>query len=169
MHPGLVYDAVSLLHFGEPSANVLPAANPGEIVLRYGGWSLRELRDKCELMHRQDWYDRYRWASENLPSGIYVLRLPIPDSNRKSFDRQKALLLPEEEPASVVLAASALLSVRLAGGQDPLRGDWTRCKEQADVGYRVGLDWYGGCLRVSDYWDGNRYDFLWLAAAQRTS
>jgi len=117
-------------------------------------------------MHAQDWYDRSPWASERLPSGIYVLRLPIPDSNRKTFDGQRKLLLPNEEPAHVTLVASALLAIRLSGGQDPLQGDWTRTSQQASSDYRAVLYWHDGRLFVNKRWGDDRYDELWLSAAR---
>jgi len=166
---GLTLDATHLLGFGEASQEPLPNAEPGTIVLRYGGWSLQELRDKRrDLMHAQNWYDKYPWASERLPSGIYVLRLPVPDSNCKTFDEQKSLLLPNEEPAHIVLAATALLSIRLSGGQDSLANGWTRTGQQTGVGIAV-LDWDEGRLFVHIYSDGCRYDSVWLASARKAA
>ena len=169
--PG-AYDAVALPGFGEPSGEALPDAAAGEIVLRYGGWSLREL---CEgevgtnLMHRQDWYDRYEWSGRKLPAGIYRLRLPVPDSNHKTFAEQQTLLLPGEESAPVVIAATALLCHRLQAGEDLLRGDWARCKEQAGGGCRAELRWLDGRLGVGVSWGGNRLAFMWLASARASS
>ena len=161
--PPRVYDATAVLGFGTPS----PEAKPGEILLRYGGWSLRDLRDKCDLMHRQDWYARCPWASDKLPSGLYALRLPVPNSNRKTFNEQKALLLPGEEPAPVVLAASAMLSHLISTGERLLAGQWLRCKEQTADGYRVALGWHDGRLNVNRYWYDYPDGFVWLASARR--
>ena len=161
-------DAVSLLGFGPKSDGAFPQAESGTIVIRYGGWSLQELRDRrSDLMYTQDWYNRYSWSTERLPSGIYVLRLPIPGSNRKTFDEQKPLLLPGEEPAPIVLVATAMLAFHLSGGQDPLKGRWMRCKEQPDDGDHVGLDWHGSRLYVNGYWGDDRRDNVWLASARR--
>ena len=165
-----VYDAPSLL------APPTPPPLTGDIVIRYGnkgqdlGWSLLELRSmRPNLFHAQDWYDQYPWAAEKLPSGLYVLRLPIPDSNRKTYAEQQKLLLPGEEPAHVVLVATALLSLRLSAQPDPLQNGWTRCKEQTADGYRVTLRWNDGRLYVYSHWDVYRYDGVWLASARRTS
>ena len=167
--PAFAFDALSLLGFGPVSADPLPAATPSTIVIRYGGWSLQELREKHQnLFHNQDWYGKKLWNSEQFPSGIYVLRLPVPDSNRKTFDEQKALLLPGEESAPIVLAATALLAMKLSGAEDPLKDDWTRCKEQAYSAIYFALRWDDGRLGVS-VWNDNRFDHLWLAAAAKTS
>jgi hypothetical protein len=48
--PGFAYDATSIFGFGPPSDELLPEAEPGAIVIRYGGWSLQELRDSdCRM------------------------------------------------------------------------------------------------------------------------
>ena len=165
LQPGLSLDAPIILGLGP----LIPGNNPGEYVFHYDGWSLQDLRmNQNVLMSQETWYDTHPWATEKLPSGIYVLRLPVPDSNRKTFAEQKALLLPEEEPAPIVLAATALLAIRLSGGDDPLRNGWARCKEQnADDG-RVVLRWRDGRLLVrSRRRDDRRGGIFWLAAARK--
>ena len=163
--PGVSYNATSLLGFGVQ----VPVAEPGTIAIQYDGWSLQDLRNKRQnLMWNQDWYDQCPWASEKLPSGIYVLRLPVPDSNRKAFAEQEALLLSGEEPAPIVLAATALLAIRLSGGSDPLKGQSVRCKEQAAAGNRALLRWSDGQLYVI-HWNDDPYDDVWLASARKTS
>ena len=162
------FDAVTLLGF--VPTQPMPQAEPGTILIRYGGWSLQELRDKrLDLMCRQDWYDKYPWAAEKLPSGLYVLRLPIPDSNGKTYEEQQKLLLPGEEPAHVILAATALLSLRLSAQPDPLKNGWTRCGQQAAAGGRVELGWDGGRLYVDDDWGDYRDGYFWLASARKAS
>ena len=167
------YDAVSILGFGNPSEESLPEAKNGEVLLRYGGWSLQELRDcsgvrERKLMWEQDWYHKYPWSNEKLPSGIYRLRIPVPNSNRRTFAEQQGSLPSGEEPAPVVLVATALLAHRLQTGEDLMKTDYTRCKEQTAGDSRVGLDWGGGRLYVDDRWDGARHDDVWLSSV-RTS
>lgn len=168
------YDATAIFGFGHPSEEDLPEAKSGEIIIRYGGWSLQELCDcplVCErnvMWHEQDWYGGYAWSTDTLPSGIYRLRVPVPDSYSKTFDEQKRLLPVNEEPAPVVLVASALLAHRVQTGEDLLKNDWTRCREQAAGGVRVGLGWDEGRLGVGSCWDGVRCGFLWSSSV-RTS
>jgi hypothetical protein len=167
------YDAVAILGFGNPGEEPLPDAKSGEVVIRYGGWSLRELYDspvvrERKLMWEQDWYHKYPWSSEKLPGGIYRLRVPVPNSNWQTFAEQQGSLPSGEEPAPVGLVATALLAHRLQTGEDLLKTDYTRCKEQtADVS-RVELDWYDGRLYVDRNWGGLRSDVLWLSSV-RTS
>ena len=159
------FDAVTLLGFAPTQP--MPKPEPGTILIRYGGWSLLDLREKQQcLFLTQDWYDQFRWASEKLPSGLYALRLPIPNSNRKTFDEQRSLLLPNEEPAHVVLAATALLSLCRFGLADPLQNVWIRTGQQAAGGRRVGMGWNDGHLIVNDWGDG-RTDVFWLASARK--
>lgn len=132
--------------------------------------SLRESAVGRELIHQDiTWYDACPWATETIPAGDYRLRLPVPGSNRKTFDEQSALLLDGEEPAPLVLVALALLCLRKAGYADPLHGGWVRCRETA-AGRRVGLDWSGGRLYVGNDWSVYRYYYdIWLASARRAS
>jgi hypothetical protein len=143
-------DAAAILGIGTPSTEPLPAPIPGEIVLRIpDSLSLQGLRDSPigkQLMHQQDWYDKYQWSKEALPAGTYRLRVPVPGSNRKTASEQAAMLPAGEELAPVVLVAAALLCIQRQGGPDPLNGDWTRCAEQTAGGCRVGLTWYVGGL-----------------------
>jgi hypothetical protein len=166
------FDAVSLLGLGPAYGGPMPELAPGEISIRMPEISLRELRDNPvtqPLLWKQDWYDKYPWVAEKFPSGIYVVRLPIPDSNGKTFDEQSKLLLPGEEPAPVVLAVTSLLSIRLCGQPDSLKNDWVHCKEQTSDGNRVVLYWNVGRLYVNGYWDDDRDDDVWMASARRTS
>jgi hypothetical protein len=167
------FDAVSLLGLGPAYDGPMPEVAPGEIAIRMPEVSLRELRDNPvaqPLLWKQDWYDKYPWAAEKLPCGIYVLRLPVPQSNHKTFDQQSRLLLPGEEPANIVLAATAMLSIRLTDGNDSLSGQWFRCKEQTSDGLRVGLEWLSGQLDVGSDWNNERADCndrVWMAATRK--
>ncbi len=171
LSPGLAYDAISILGFGPVSDETLPEAAPGEIVIRYGGWSLQELRDSDigqTFMYQQGWYDKYPWSIEKLPAGIYRLRVPVPDSNRKTFEEQEAMLPSGEQVAPVVLVPTAMLAHHLQKGEDLLKNDWTRFKAQAAGGGHVILGWSEGRLRVLNYWDVNRRDGVWVSSL-RTS
>ena len=167
------FDVSTALGIGTPDASPLPEDAEGEIVLRVPeGICPRSLRKspvgKALLWQGNTWYDKYAWSSQSLPPGIYRLRLPIPDSNRKTFKEQKALLLEGQEVAPLVLAELALLCMQKAGHPDPLKNGFVRCRETAD-GYRVVLYWSGGRLYVySSYVVDCRRDSVWLASA-RTS
>src|SRR3989338_1048805 len=129
-----VYDAVALFGFGEPSAVPLPAAGPDEIVIRVGAWSLLEFRDspvvlRNDLLWVQDWYERYPWCRQKLEPGVYRVRLPIPDSNRKSTAEAKCLLLPDENILQVCLGATTLAAHLWKTREDLLRGNFCRCDE----------------------------------------
>jgi hypothetical protein len=138
------------------------------MVIRYGGWSLLTLRAKHRLLFdEQDWYWKYPWAGEQLPSGLYALRLPIPHSKHASLEEQKKLLLPGEAPAHVMLAATALSALLVSREEDPLKGDWVRSGQQTDYGFPVALELCAGLLSVSAWWDDSRFPFVWLASARK--
>ena len=160
------YDAVAILGFGEASTEPLPEPAPGEIIIRVGDWSLQDLRDSKignELMHQQDWYDKYDLA---MTEGIYRMRLPVPDSNRKNLTEQKGLLLSDEEVAPVALGASALLVHLKEIGNDLLKNNWCRCEEAFLDDSHVELFVRDGRVGVLSRWDGFRNDNLWLSAAR---
>lgn len=168
--PSFSYDAVAILGFGEASTEPLPEPAPGEVVIRVGDWSLQDLRDSevgKTLMHQQDWYDTYDWASVKLTSGVYRVRLPVPDSNRKNFSEQRGLLLSGEEVAPAALGAATLLVHLKETGNDLLENDWCRCAEALPVVRHAGLYVDGGRVLVNGNWDGNRIDNLWLSAARK--
>lgn len=166
-----VYDAVALFGFGSASPEPLPEAKSGELIIRYGGWSPQELRDSeigQRLMHQQDWYNEYAWSTEKLPPGIYRLRIPVSDSNRKNAAEQERIFPKGEEFAPVVLVESALLAHFLQTGEDLLKTDWTRCKERTDGDSRVELYWRDGRLRVGHNvrWVGDRRGRLWASSVR---
>ncbi|MDA1292497.1 MAG: hypothetical protein O3A81_01835 [bacterium] len=167
--PSFIYDAVAILGFGEVSTEPLPEPAPGEIIIRVGDWSLQDLRDCTvgkELMLQQDWYDKYDWSSAKLTAGIYRVRLPVPDSNRKSFAEQKALLLSGEEVAPVALGVSALLVYLKETRNGPLKNNLCRCEEEIPGGSHAGFSVRGGRVDVYNFWDDDTSDRLWLSAAR---
>ncbi len=171
---GISYDAVHLLGFGPPSDEPLPEAASGEIVIRVGAWSLRDLRSnevivRKNLMWDQDWYNQYPCTPVKLTPGIYRLRLPVPGSNRKNFTEQQTLLQSGEAAASVALAATALLVHLMETGNDLLRNDWCRCVEALPDDDRVALRVCEGRVGVRRSWDDDRNGRLWLAASSRKS
>ena len=137
--PGLSLDAVSLLGFGPKSDRSLPRAEPGTIVLHMPEMSLQELRGlRPELFHDQDWYNRYAWASQKMPSGIYVLRLPVPNSNRMTFGEQQAHNATPAEVVRVRLDFAAWLKT-LSKRDRKLALDLARGERTGDVARRYSL------------------------------
>ena len=168
--PSFSYDAVAILGFGEAGTEPLPEPAPGEVVIRVGNWSLQDLRDSAvgkELMHQQDWYDKYDCMAAKLTPGVYRVRLPVPDSNRKNFSEQKSLLLSGEEVAPVALGAVSLLVHLKETGNDLLENDWCRCAEALPDELHAGLNVYEGRVCVNFGWDDGRLDRLWLSAARK--
>jgi hypothetical protein len=165
---GYSYDAAKILQFGVPTEDILPVAEYGEVVIWYGGWSLQQLRDnplirERDVMWDQDWYNNYIWSSEVLPVGFYRLRIPVPNSNSKSFDEQTELLFTGEVPAHPVLVATAELCHEIQTGKSMLAGICVRTGKKCHSGLELGRD--EGRLSVHRY--GNDYDSNpYLASAQ---
>ncbi len=171
--PSFCYDAVSILGLGEASSELLPDPAPGEVVIRVGAWSLKELRN-CEIVVRKNlmwehntWYDRYDWGRAKLTPGVYRMRMPIPDSGDKNFAEQQKLLLSGEEVAPVTLAATVFLCHLKETGKDLLANNWTRCAEPLPDELRVELTVLRGRVYASYDWTGYRYGYLWLSSACR--
>jgi hypothetical protein len=95
--------------------------------------------------------------------------MPIPDSNRVSFADQAKLLRSGEIPIPVALAALTWCVHWIQTGEDLLKGDFTRCAEQALAGGRVEVLLVGGRLRVYRCWDGIASDDRWLSSSRATS
>ena len=173
LHPGYAFDAAAILGIGTPYTEPLPAPEPGYTIIRIPeGLSLLALRESAigkRMMWPWDWYDKYQWSREALPAGTYRLRLPVPDSNRKTGGEQQAMLPPGEQLAPAALVLAALLCTHLQGGPDPLGDDWTRCAEQTASGYRVALTWRVGRVGVVNSRDGGRNGLVWAASSCRTS
>ena len=69
------YDAVALFGFGPLNTEPLPRSLSGEVMIRYGGWSLQDLRQSevvrsKNLFWDQDWYIKYDWSKKVVPGGL---------------------------------------------------------------------------------------------------
>ena len=174
---GIVYDAAATGRIlGLPTGwdrQTLPSAEDREIVVYYGGWDLRTLKNSVAgekyMLREQDWYDAMEWKAE---PGYYRLLLPVPESNRKTWEEQCAHLRTIDEawrPAPVTVAATALLLHLAQTRNDMLKGDWCRCADlliDAET-TRAGLKLRTGRVSVSVYWDDDPPSKLWLAAARK--
>ena len=176
---GLVYDANAVSRIlGLPceSSDPVPDVADGEIVIYYGGWDLKQLRlSKAGQQRMLDhpWYEEKGWKAE---PGYYRLNLRVANSNRKTWNEQVAHLRTIDEtlqPASVTVAASALLVHLTETGKDLLQNDWCRCSGPLPDGNRAVLAVRVGRVLVYNYWGDRRDDYFWLASsllvAPRTS
>lgn len=128
--------------------------------------SLQNSRAGKRFMHYQDWYDKHDFTSQFVQPGAYELRLPIPNSESKSFMEQRRLLSREETPIPIALAVGVLLCIQQANGPDPLNGAWIRCAETPDRNYHVTLAWLEGKLALEQEWFRSRGNKLFLAASR---
>ena len=127
------YDAVSILGFGAPSGEPLPVPNSGEVVVRYGGWSLRELAET--------------------EAGRKYLQLPDEGQGAWVENRwdEKIYTIKKGDIVPLPVLASALLAYRIQKGliyladdkNDPLlqMADVTNCKDYKHPYATVGLYW----------------------------
>ncbi len=180
---GLVYDAVAMARIlGLPVEcnEAAPKAAPGEIVLWYGGWSLKTLRDSAagkqwmDQSPDQEQYDVPGWTEK---PGYYHLHLPLWGSQGKTYAGhyaflRKERLINEWELSPVAIAATALLVLFMETGDDPLQYGACRCGEPLphEFAARSALMITEGRLHVGTGQDdrteadGRK---LWIAACSR--
>lgn len=175
----LVFDAVHLLGFGPASTVPLPAAAPGETIIRVGDWSLIDLSCNALVIRRKLMHD-LELLNENpsfnaavdkkLTAGIYRLRYPLFGSREKSFSKRRALLEPGEEIATAAFVATVLIVHIIESASTFLEDKCFRCSDDSidDCFVTIVMDDHclligGGC--ESDPEDGNEY----LMAAQKIS
>jgi hypothetical protein len=172
---GIVYSAVAVSRIlGLPvgCSDPVPRAAAHEIVIWYGGWDLQTLRDcaggKKWMAQDQDWRDATGWTAE---PGYYRLRLLFPNSSRKTWGDQLALLRTGDEvwhAAHILVATTALLVHLAATGNDLLQNDWCGCANPFQRGLRAVLTIDGGRVNVRiGHWDYVCHSHLWVAAARK--
>ena len=172
---GITYDAATvsrILGIPVECGYPVPQARDGEIVVYYGGWDMKQLRTSAAGQKRmwqdQNWYEKYGWKVE---PGYYRLLLPVPDSNRKTWNYQISYLAgiigTAWKPAPICVAAASLLVHLTETGNDLLKNDWCRCAEARPDDSRAALAVRGGRVRVLDGWDDRPSDRVWLSAARK--
>mgnify|MGYP000855447531 CR=1 FL=1 len=168
-----VFDAALVLGNGIPCTTALPPPAPGHLTLRIpDGLSLQSLRDGAvgrKYIHGQYWYDEYGWSKAALPAGTYLLRIPVPGSNRKTAPEQAALLGAGTPFAPVALLAAALLCCMLHGGPDTIGRGTVRCYERSALGDHVVLTRLGWRLGVFVYPDGGHGGSVWASSVRKLS
>ncbi len=153
--PGRSYDAVSLLGFGPASQDPLPQAQSGEIVIRYGGWSLQDLYKTPRVVGLiGDSFlirSQAKPTKDTFPAGIYRVRPFVPGSNGKTFSDQVPLIVSGRMITPAVIAATALILPLLETGEDVLGVGNIRCADRNDHGNMrssFSLNMYGGRLTL---------------------
>jgi len=165
-----VYDAPAILGLGPASSDPLPEPGPGEITIRVGEWSPRDIPG-CPNYFPS--YQVWEGPLMNIPAvqcentqlghgkltpGVYCVRLPIPRTNYRHFPHAQRFLLPNEQVLPFALGAAVLLCHQQQTGKE-LTCNWMRCAEQFPDGTRVTLYTrrsqvrYGGC-RDREYNNG---------------
>jgi hypothetical protein len=166
---GLVFDAGALFAVGPPltrPTDVITLSVPSRITFR----SLHLTATGQNFISQDDWNEVHRWGVESTGPGIYRIGLPVPDSNLKTFDQQRALLRHDEDVAPLALLALAFLCRKEAGYCDPLNGGWVRCKETMQNRHII-MYWLYGRLHMGvdarECFDQYAYDHVWMASVRK--
>ncbi len=167
-----VYDAVSLLGFGQASKLRLPQTVSNDIIIRVGEWSMMDLRNHATtkaLMWDQPWYIRNNkvnaWVNTKLQAGIYRARLPVPNSHSKTDDEHRTLLKRGESVLGTTLVTTILLAHFIATGEDLLQKQLCRTVESPRRGNYIIVDMNRGRIRLSE-WDGLPYSDICMGAVR---
>jgi hypothetical protein len=171
--PGLAFDLGSMLGIGPADPSPLPTPEAGECIVRVSEpFSLLDVRNSAA--GERYWFKKdYRWfnkvnrmcSRQQVPVGVYRVRVPVPGSNNKTFTEQRVHMFSSEVVAPVALVAAVLLCIAQSGAPDPLRGGWVRCTEQPRF-CRVVLKWCEGQLGIGDDSDDFPSSDVWVAACR---
>ena len=156
------------------SEDVLKACVGTHMLFPGFGLSLLDIRDKnAALFYRKTggWYaeEKHVFSRQRVPLRWYLLRTtPVPDSFRKTWKEQQALLLPDEEvPAAALIAFATMLHFR-AAGKRLFESCWVRTSDVDSVGGRVSVGYFDAVGFNVDYgWGDGRSDGLGLSASRK--
>lgn len=173
---GLVYDAAAMsriLGFPAECSDPVPEAAEDEIVIYYGGWDLKTLRNSPAGQARMCQNDRYDGRQRSTDPAYYNVLLPVPASNGEEWSGQVILLRTAHEgwqPAPVCVAATALLVHLTETGNNVLKDASYRCAETVLGNGRVILAVRDGRVDLYDDadWPDRCFDDLWLAASRKS-
>ncbi len=170
---GMSYDAATvyrILGLLCECSDPVPKAEDGEIVVYYGGWSLGDLVGTGKVVNHLS-KEREVWKAE---AGYYHVLLPVPDSNRKTWnqqtDEESGMLARQHDgwqPIPATVGATALAVHFAASGEDLLKGDFVRCAEALPDVCRAALFVREGRVHVGSCWDDDSYDRVFLGADRK--
>jgi hypothetical protein len=161
----LVYDAAPILGLGKRSNDPLPDSVPGQVVIRVGAWSLKDLNGQG--LKWEEWLDKYDFCHQKLTPGVYRVRPCIPCTTKKNFTEQCECLSRDERVAPIALVAAVLLCHLKQKKKDLLNGGWTRCAELYSDGLRAVLDGGKKLVYVNYYPDKDRTYLVGLAGYRK--
>lgn len=180
---GITYDAAAVSRITQLSNDCnepTPEARDGEMVIWYGGWNLKTLllspagkKRSAVLIENLQWYRRMGWGKKYglvVESGYYRLLLPVPKSDRRTWQNQLRYLAhidPTYQPAAAIVVASALHIHKMETGNDLLGGGSCRCADTFGRGSQAELHlekcYVNLCASKQKY----GYDHTWLAAMKK--
>ncbi len=116
------------------------------------------------------WYSKEKFATETTCDlRWYLLHTSIvPKSEDKTFDEQRAMLPAEYEVPSAIAEVSKDLLVFKKTGVYANPSRYGRCTDVDSDGSRVCVGYFdAGGLRVNDYWDDRRDDYIGVSASRK--
>ncbi len=132
---GYAFDSVHMLGFGEKYNGIFPSVPTGGIIIRYGGWSLKQIcesaigRRLINVRNPND-YERFSWYSKSYQPGLYHMRLPVPGTRSGSFQRKLNSLQKDERLAPAVLLITAMICHMIITGEGFMLNHNFLCRER---------------------------------------
>jgi hypothetical protein len=157
------------------SEKLLKACAGTHLLVAGAPLSLLDVRDRHPSLfwaQKPAWYDREAeadWARLAVEPRWHLLRKqPPPDSLRKAYGEQCALLSSDEQvPRANEVVYSTILH-SLAAGECLFKGVWVRCAERDSYGCRVIVGGFAaGGLHVSSLWGDEQVGGLGLVSARK--
>ena len=156
------------------SNDVLKACAGTHMLFPGFGLSLMDIHDKnADLFYSKTggWYSAEKHVFSRVPVPLqwHLLRTtPVPDSFRKTWDEQQALLLPDEEMPSAATVVFATMLHFMARRVRLFRSCCVRTSDVDFYGVRVNVGLFdAGGFVVSSDWDAGRYGDLGVSSAQK--
>ena len=124
------------------------------------------------LFYSQDWYDKQAFAKDKGEVGWQLVRKePIANSTSKTWSDQQALLSKDEETPTARIVVYTTVGHFLATGERLFEKIYVRCVDLDSDGRRVYVGYFdafdAGGLRVNNWRDDRRYDYIGVSAARK--
>lgn len=165
-------ERLAAIPFGEAS---LRACRGTHLLVPGTPLSLLDVRDRHAALfspyQRSNWYDDEAFACSRRiqPRWLLLRSTPVPGSNAKAFEKQCAMLSPEEEVPGANPLVSAMIVHYLATGEWILQNMWVRCRDEISTGiHRVVVGCFRGRLHIDYVTDGARCSYTSLASCRKS-
>jgi hypothetical protein len=173
--PGILYDARlmnRMIGSGLTHSRPVPQVPRGHMVMWYGGWNFKTLREsdagRSHTRLTQRCFDNAKWTA---PPGYYRMAFLSLETSRKTWDEQIRSLRESHRfwmPAPTILVASVLVTHLRQTGRNVLGDEIVRCSDGCSD-HHIGISIEDHHLAIRGVPDNYRSSSVWMAACMRLS